>query len=158
MPVELNLVRGADLVPSAFLHRWQCSNNRLELSKIKQAAAFASKGQARLRTLSIDCADYGFIVIGINQRKKQKKFHLHVMYLFVSKPFRKKKIAELEGLQASEYMMGNIISQALEMSVFLPINSIVLETASDKLFPLYESLGFSRVPDMPNWMSLPLPH
>ena len=158
MPVELNLVKGTDLVPSEFLHRWQCSNNRLELSKIKQAAAFASKGQARLHALSIDGADYGFILIGINQPQKQKKFHLHVMYLFVSKQFRKKKLTEIEGLQASEYMMGNIISQALELSAFLPISSIVLETASDKLYPLYESLGFSKLPDMSDWMSLPLPH
>jgi hypothetical protein len=78
--------------------------------------------------------------------------------LFVSSQFRKKKVVELECLQASEYMIGNIISPALEISTFLPLSSIVLETASDKLYPLYESLGFLKVPDMADWMSLPLPH
>ena len=156
MPVELKLVNGADLTPGEFLQRWQC--RRSEITGVKRAAKLTSNNHARLHVLSINGLDHGFVTVGIHQHKNQKQFHLHVIYLFVSNQFRKKKIAELEGLQASEYMMGNIISQALEISAFLPISSIVLETASDKLYPLYESLGFSRLPDLNDWMSLPLPH
>ncbi|HIJ96921.1 MAG TPA: hypothetical protein HPP94_14515 [Desulfuromonadales bacterium] len=72
--------------------------------------------------------------------------------------YKEQQIAELDGRLASEYRLGHVISQALETNQFLPINSIVLETASDKLYPLYESLGFSKVPDMTDWMSLALPH
>ncbi len=156
MPVELKLVKGADLAPGAFLQRWQC--RRSEIVAVKQAAKFTSNNHARLHSLSVNGLDHGFVTVGIHQHQYQKQFHLHVIYLFVSVPFRKKKIAELEGLQASEYMMGNVISQALEMATFIPLSSIVLETASDKLYPLYESLGFSKVPGMSGWMSLPLPH
>lgn len=98
------------------------------------------------------------MAVGIHQLKNHKQFYLHVIYLFVSAPFRKQQIAELDGRLASEYLLGHVITQALETCQFLPINSIVLETASDKLYPLYESLGFSKVPDMTDWMSLPLPH
>lgn len=156
MPVELKLVKGADLAPGVFLQRWQY--NRTDITAVKRSAKLAANNHARLHTLSINGIDLGFVTIGIHQHKNQKQFHLHVIYLFVSGQFRKKKISELEGLQASEYMIGNVISQALETCLFIPINSIVLETASDKLFPLYESLGFSKVPDMTDWMSLSLPH
>jgi hypothetical protein len=156
VPVELNPVKGADLAPGVFLQRWQC--RRSEITAVKQAAKLTSNNHARLHVLSINGIDHGFVTIGIHQHKNQKQFHLHVIYLFVSNQFRKNKISELEGLQASEYMIGNIIAHALELSTFLPISSIVLETASDKLYPLYESLGFSKVPDMADWMSLPLPH
>ena len=158
MPVELNLVTGVDLAPGAFLQRWHYSSRRSEPTGVKRAAELAAKKQARLHLLSIDGIDQGFVTLGIHQLKNQKQFHLQVIYLFVSAPFRKKRIDELEGMLASEYLMGYVISQAIEVSKFIPASSIILETASDKLYPLYESLGFSRLPDMPGWMSLPLPH
>lgn len=156
MPVELKLVKGADLATGVFLQRWQCRPS--EITGVKRAAKLATNNHARLHVLSINGIDQGFVTVGIHQHKNQKQFHLHVIYLFVSNQFRNIKIDELEGLLASEYMIGNVISQALEISAFLPISSIVLETASDKLYPLYESLGFSRLPDMIDWTSLPLPH
>lgn len=158
MPVELKLVKGADLVPGMFLERWQYLNRRSEPSSVKRAAELASKKQARLHLLSINSIDHGFVSVGIHQRKNQKQFHLQIIYLFVSAPFRATRIDELEGMLASEYLMGHVISQALEICEFIPTNSIILETASDRLYPLYESLGFSRLPDIPGWMSLPLPH
>ena len=157
MPVKITLVKGADLAPGTFLPRWGYSR-RSESAKVKRAAELAGKKQARLHTLSIKGIDHGFVTVGIHQLKNHKQFYLHVIYLFVSAPFRKQQIAELDGRLASEYLLGHVITQALETCLFLPINSIVLETASDKLYPLYESLGFSKVPDMADWMSLPLPH
>lgn len=157
MSIELKLVKGADLGPGLFLQRWQYSR-RSESAGVKRAAELASKNHARLHVLSINGIDYGFVTVGIHQRKNQKLFHLQVIYLFVSAQFRKQRIDELEGMLASEYMMGHVISQSLQTSKFIPISSIMLETASDKLYPLYESLEFSRLPDMTNWMSLPLPH
>lgn len=156
-PVELKPVTGADLAPGLFLHRWQYTR-RTETTGVKRAAELASKNQARLHALSINGVDHGFVTVGIHQRKNQKLYHLQVIYLFVSAQFRKQKIDELEGMLASEYMMGHLISQALQMSKFIPVSSIMLETASDKLYTLYESLEFSRLPDMQDWMFLPLPH
>lgn len=156
MSVELKLVKGADLAPGTFLQRWQC--RRSETTDVKQAAKLAANNHARLHVLSINGVDHGFVTVGVHQRKNQKLFHLQVIYLFVSAQFRKHKIDELEGMLASEYMMGHVISQSLQTSKFIPVSSIMLETASDKLYPLYESLGFSRLPDLTDWMSLPLPH
>jgi hypothetical protein len=155
--IELKLVKGADLAPGLFLLRWQFSR-RSESARVKRAAELASKNQARLHILTINGIDHGFVIVGIYQHKNQKQFHLQVIYLFVSAQFRKQKIDELEGMLASEYMMGHVISQSLQASKFIPVGSIILETASDKLYPLYESLEFSRLPDMQGWMSLPLPH
>jgi hypothetical protein len=155
--VELKLAKGADLAPGLFLQRWQYSR-RSESTGVKRAAELASKNQARLHILTINGVEYGFVTVGIHQRKNQKLYHLQVIYLFVSAQFRKQKINELEGMLASEYMMGHVISQALQASKFIPVSSIMLETASDKLFPLYESLEFSRLPDIQDWMYLPLPH
>lgn len=157
MSVELKLVKGADLAPGLFLQRWQYSR-RSESTGVKRAAELASKNQARLHILTISGVEYGFVTVGIHQRKNQKLYHLQVIYLFVSAQFRKQKIDELEGMLASEYMMGHVISQSLQTSKFIPISSIMLETASDKLYPLYESLEFSRLPDMQDWMLLTLPH
>jgi hypothetical protein len=157
VPVELKLVTGADLAPGVFLRRWHYAR-RSESTGVKRAAQLASNNQARLHLLSINGVDHGFITVGIHQRKNQKIYHLHVIYLFVSAQFRKQNIDELEGMLASEYMMGHVISQSLQMSKFIPVSSIMLETASDKLFPLYESLEFFRLPDMQDWMYLPLPH
>ena len=156
MPVKITLIKGADLAPGVFLQRWQY--NHLEIAAVKRAAKLAANNHARLHTLSINGIDHGFVTVGVHQLKNHKQFYLHVIYLFVSIPFRKQLIVELDGRLASEYLMGHVITQALETSLFIPINSIVLETASDKLFPLYESLGFSRLPDLPDWMTLPLPH
>ncbi len=156
MPVELKLVKGADLAPGEFLQRWQC--RRSEITGVKRAAKLATNNHARLHVLSINGIDQGFVTVGIHQRKNQKQFHLQVIFLFVSAQFRKQKIDELEGMLASEYLMGHVIAQALEVCQFIPASSILLETASDKLYPLYESLGFSRLPDMTDWMTLPLPH
>lgn len=156
MPVELRLIKGADLAPGAFLQRWQC--RRSEITGVKRAAKLATNNQARLHVLSINGIDHGFVTVGIHQRKNQKQFHLQVVYLFVSAPFRKQNIDELEGMLASEYLMGHVIAQGLEICQFIPTSSIILETASDRLYPLYESLGFSRLPDLHDWMSLPLPH
>jgi hypothetical protein len=155
--VELKLVKGADLAPGLFLKRWQYSR-RSESTGVKRAAELASKNQARLHILTINDVEYGFVTVGIHQRKNQKLYHLQVIYLFVSAQFRKQKIDELEGMLASEYMMGHVISQSLQTSKFIPVSSIMLETASDKLFPLYESLEFSKLPGMQDWMFLPLPH
>lgn len=157
MSVDLKLVKGADLAPGPFLDRWQYAR-RSESASVKRAAELAAKNQARLHILSINDVDYGFVTVGIHQRKNQKQFHLQVIYLFVSAPYRKQQLAELDGMLASEYLMGHVISQSLQASKFIPISSIMLETASDKLYPLYESLEFSRLPDMTDWMSLPLPH
>jgi hypothetical protein len=156
VPVELKLFKNTDLAPGAFLPRWQC--RRSEITSVKQAAKLASNNHARLHVLSINGVDHGFVTVGVHQHKKQKQFHVQVIYLFVSAPFRKKQIDELEGMTASEYLMGHVIAQALEICQFIPTSSIILETASDKLYPLYESLGFSKLPDLPDWMSLPLPH
>jgi hypothetical protein len=155
--VELNLVKGADLAPGLFLQRWHYFR-RSETVGVKRSAELASKKQARLHVLTINDIDYGFVTVGIHHRKNQKLYHVQVIYLFVSAQFRKKKIDELEGMLASEYMMGHVISKSLQTSKFFPFSSIMLETASDRLFPLYESLEFSRLPDMTEWMSLPLPH
>lgn len=157
MSVELKLVKGADLAPGVFLQGWQCAR-RSESASVKRAAELASKNQARLHILSIDGVDHGFVTVGIHQRKNQKQFHLQVIYLFVSAPYRKQQLVELDRMLASEYLMGHVISQTLEICQFVPTSSIILETASDKLFPLYESLGFTKLPDLVDWMSLPLPH
>jgi len=107
VPVELNLVRGADLAPGIFLQRWQFAR-RSESASVKRAAELAAKNHARLHVLSINGIDHGFVTVGIHQRKNQKQ--LQVIYLFVSAPFRKQKIDELEGMLA----MGHVIRKRLK--------------------------------------------
>lgn len=156
MSFEWKQPSGVDLIPSAFVRRWEYVRKQTEAENVKRAAALASKGFSRIHLLSIDSVDHGFVTVGIQQLQNQKQFHLHVEYLFVSAPFRKKSIAELDGLHVSVFLMGQVIKAAIETSRFAPLNSIVLETASDKLFPLYRSLAFDHMPSPSNWMYLPL--
>jgi hypothetical protein len=54
-------------------------------------------------------------------------------------------------------MMGQIVKVVFSTSNVIPFKSIVLQSASHKLDPLYNSLGFREIPGLKSWMSLLLP-
>ena len=159
MPPLLNFTRisNTDLIPGDFLRRWNYKRRRDESRNAKQAADLASSGQARILVLTIDGQDIGFIATGIYKPEKEKQYHLRILFLFVSAQYRKERLEELDGLLASEYMMGQVAKVVFNTTNVIPFKSIVLQTASDKLDPLYNSLGFSEIPGLKSWMSLPLP-
>lgn len=152
MPAQITCVSGADLAPGPFLARWRCKRE-IERTNSKAAAKLAKNGHAKLHVLSIDEQDYGFVAMGIYRFPQQKLHYLQVLYLFVSEPYRKQRLEALEGLSASEYLMSHLIAKSLDIASFLPLTAIVLEPASDKLIPLYTSLDFVPVPNVPNFMA-----
>jgi len=155
MLVEITPVTGIDLVPGSFMPRWKFGSHHKEKFNAKRAAHWANKKQARLHVLAVDDRDYGFYVVDIHQFENEKQFYIQLLYLFVSKQYRKGK-GNIEGITASAYMLSKAIEQSLEVSRFIPIKALILEPASPKLIPLYSSLGFTQIPHLPEFMTLPL--
>jgi hypothetical protein len=164
MPVEFNSVTGIDLTPYSFINRWEFGPHPLERPNAKRAASIAVQKHAKVHVLSVNQQDYGFVAVDIHQFGKEKKgaseekhFYLQILYLFVSAPYRRVPVDELDGMTPSEYLLSQVITKSLDTAAFFPFKGLVLLPASDKLVPLYESLEFSALPHLPDgWMMLPL--
>lgn len=160
MSVKITTVTGADLHPGPYMARWIFGDHPNEKIDTKKSSTLADKKHARLHVLSVNGHDYGFVAVDIHQFKKDLQFYIQVVYLFVSRPHRGKKIPELDGMSVSTYLMGHVISESLETAKFLPVKALVLLPAAPRLETLYEDFGFTSVQGLPRnspkFMSLPL--
>jgi hypothetical protein len=151
---DISSIAGRDLLPDIFLPRWNYKRHS-EVVNTKKAAKLASNGHAMAHALTVSGLDYGFVAVDIYQFAGNKRFYLQILYLFVSDQYRSLQIEELDGMTPSQFLMGYAIEQSINVASFVPITAIVLQPVTDKLIPLYESLGFIVLPYLPHWMSLP---
>lgn len=164
MPLEFKTLTSPDLIPGTFMSKWQFGNHLDERKNTKKASQYALRNQARLHVAQLDGNQLGFVTVSFHKpgddEKKKKTYDvncLQVMYLFVSKPYRKTKFDELNDLTVAECLIGYVIEQALQATTFFPLNSIVLQPAHDNLKALYSSFDFINLPGFDYWMFLPLP-
>ncbi len=145
MSVELISVDHKSFSTGAFIARWQTNQARPEeLKYIKDAAGETFANRNRLHILQIDGVDYGFTTVCVRHFSKPypNKFYVEVKLLFVQEQFRNRQIDELEGMHASAYLMSQVLLKSLEMTQFVPLESIVLLPAHTKLISFYEALGY----------------
>ena len=148
-----------NIIPVNFSKKFNYSetdNNQLIMQVLKDAG----KKRTNIHVLSVDGKEYGFLSVSFQCREFQKKQPpkkiLNIDYLFVSEPFRKKKVSAFENKKTSEMLVYIAISIANKIRQFVPVEFITAEPAHDKIAPLYSNVGFEPLINRSNVLFLKL--
>lgn len=157
MGFELHILQKPALLQSGSILKKLEYKDADEENLVRQAFQLAEKNNARIHLLTKSSKPCGFIALSIEDFSDSKS--LRIEYIFTSLPYRKSKFQELsenESLLISEYLLGHSIKIASDLNAQVPIRTLSLLSAHEKLDKLYKNAGFTESPKK-RWFSMTTP-
>ena len=146
----------AALWPGGFLFRNFQYDSPDERSYVRQVFQRARKKAVRIHLLKKDGVPCGFIALSIDDFNDVPS--IIIEYLFTSVPYRRQAYLELgeSAIKISEYLIGQVLCMATEISARVPLRYLALQLATDRHEALYKPHGFIRE-EGTHWMSQIIP-
>ena len=139
------------LSPQTFLRQFDFGNDH-ERQYVKYVAKLAIDDKVRIHLLTND-ENKPVAFIALSFEKIVTNSCLVVNYLFCSMQYRKLIVKELQDRKISHHLIARAIQLVQEISPYVPLQYLALQTAHENLERFYADFGFTRLHHK-EWMFL----